>query len=100
MWDRNCPAPAADRPSTMAATPTLYLGMDGTGVPMRAQEVQDRAGKQADGSAKTREAKLVTIWTAEARDAEGKAVRDAGSITYSAAIESAAMLDTSPDLSD
>src|SRR5438105_7280844 len=23
------------------ATPTLYLGMDGTGVPMRAQEVQD-----------------------------------------------------------
>ena len=82
------------------ATPTLYLGMDGTGVPMRAQEVQDRAGKQADGSAKTREAKLVTIWTAEARDAEGKAVRDAGSITYSAAIESAAMLDTSPDLSD
>src|SRR5207302_1965362 len=45
--------------------PTMYLGMDGTGVPMRAQEVADRAGKQADGSAKTREAKLVTIWTAE-----------------------------------
>lgn len=36
--------------------PTMYLGMDGTGVPMRAQEVADRAGKQADGSAKTREA--------------------------------------------
>jgi hypothetical protein len=33
--------------------PTMYLGMDGTGVPMRAQEVADRAGKQADGSAKT-----------------------------------------------
>jgi hypothetical protein len=80
--------------------PTLYLGMDGTGVPMRAQEVADRAGKQADGSAKTREAKLVTIWTAEARDEEGKPVRDPGSITYSAAIETAAALDTSPDLSD
>ena len=82
-----------------AVAPTMYLGMDGTGVPMRAQEVADRAGKQADGSAKTREAKIVTIWTAEARDKEGKPVRDPGSITYSAAIESAATLDTSPSLS-
>jgi hypothetical protein len=79
---------------------TMYLGMDGTGVPMRAQEVADRAGKQADGSAKTREAKLVTVWTAESRDKEGKPVRDPGSVTYSAAIESAARLDTSPGLSD
>ena len=55
--------------------PTMYLGMDGTGVPMRSQEVADRAGKQADGSAKTREAKLVTVWTAESRDKEGKPVR-------------------------
>jgi hypothetical protein len=80
--------------------PTLYLGMDGTGVPMRAPEVAGRAGKQADGSAKTREAKVVTVWTAEARDPEGKPTRDPGSITYSAAIESAATLDTSPELSD
>src|SRR5215469_9309790 len=83
-----------------SAAPTMYLGMDGTGVPMRAQEVADRAGKQADGSAKTREAKLVTIWTAESRDEEDKPVRDPGSVTYSAAIESAATLDTSADLSD
>src|SRR5437879_2275466 len=81
-------------------TPTMYLGMDGTGVPMRTQEVADRAGKRADDSAKTREAKLVTIWTAESCDEEGQPVRDPGSITYSAAIESAATLDTSPDLSD
>ncbi len=80
--------------------PTMYLGMDGTGVPMRTQEVADRAGKQADGSAKTREAKLVTVWTAESRDQEGRPVRDPGSVTYSAAIESAAALDTSPNLSD
>jgi hypothetical protein len=80
--------------------PTMYLGMDGTGVPMRSQEVADRAGKQADGTAKTREAKLVTIWTAESRDAEGKPVRDPGSVSYSAAIESAATLDTSAELSD
>jgi len=85
---------------TGEVAPTMYLGMDGTGVPMRSQEVAGRAGKQADGSAKTREAKLVTIGTAESRDAEGKPVRDPGSITYSAAIESAATLDTSPELSD
>src|ERR1039458_3533814 len=59
-----------------------------------------RPGKQPDGSAKTREAKLVTMWTAESRDEEGKPVRDAGSITYSAAIESAAVSDTSLDRSD
>src|SRR5947209_10285301 len=67
---------------------------------MRPQEVADRAGKQADGSAKTREAKLVTVWTAESRDREGKPVRDPGSISYSSAIESAATPDTSPHLSD
>jgi len=83
-----------------AMAPTLYLGMDGTGVPMRAAEVAGRAGKQSDGSAKTREAKLVTVWTAEGRDEEGKPVRDPGSVSYSAAIESAATLDTSPALSE
>jgi hypothetical protein len=80
--------------------PTMYLGMDGTGVPMRPAEVAGRAGKQPDGSAKTREAKVVTVWTAESRDEEGKPVRDPGSITYSAAIESAAALDTSSQRSD
>ena len=79
--------------------PTMYLGMDGTGVPMRKSEVAGRPGKQPDGSAKTREAKLVTLWTAESRDEEGKPVRDPGSITYSAAIESAAALDTCPERS-
>ena len=66
---------------------TLYLGMDGTGVPVRKEELVDRPGKQPDGSAKTREVKLVTIWSAEGRDKEGTPVRDAGSISYSAAIE-------------
>ena len=72
---------------------TLYLGMDGTGIPMRSQELAGRAGKQPDGSAKTREVKLCTVWSAEGRDPNGTPVRDAGSVTYSAAIESAA----SPD---
>jgi hypothetical protein len=80
--------------------PIMYLGTDGTGVPMRTQEVIGRAGKQTDGSSKTREAKLVTVWTAESRDDEGKLMRDPGSVTYSAAIESAATRDTSSQLSD
>jgi Uncharacterised protein family (UPF0236) len=72
---------------------TLYLGIDGTGVPMRASELTGRTGKQPDGSAKTREVKLCTVWSAESRDAEDRPVRDAGSVSYSAAIESAATLD-------
>jgi len=80
--------------------PTLYLGMDGTGVPMRTAEVAGHTGKQPDGSAKTRQAKLVTTGTAASREEEGKPVRDPGSIAYSAAMESAAASDTSPDRSD
>ena len=72
------------------AAPTMYLGMDGTGIPMRLAALAGRRGKQPDGTAKTREVKLCTVWTAEARDAEGRPMRDPGSVSYSAAIESAA----------
>jgi hypothetical protein len=78
----------------------MYLGMDGTGVPMRASELEGRQGKQPDGKSKTREVKLVTIWSAEGRDDEGTPVRDAGSVTYSAGIESAASHDTDTIPSD
>ena len=81
-------------PANELLAPTLYLGMDGTGVPVRKEELVDRPGKQPDGSAKTREVKLVTVWSAEGRDKEGTPVRDEGSISYSAAIESAAQKDT------
>jgi hypothetical protein len=73
---------------------TLYLGLDGTGIPMRAEELAGRAGKQTDGSAKTREVKICAVWSAEARDSEGLPMRDQGSVSYSAAIESAATPDT------
>src|SRR5712692_9842646 len=73
---------------------TLYLGMDGTGIPLRAEELAGRTGKQPDGSAKTGEVKLCTIWSAESLDAEGTPVRDEGSVSYSAALESASALDT------
>ena len=44
---------------------TLYLGLDGTGVPARRTEVEGREGKQPDGSSKTREAKVAVVWSAE-----------------------------------
>ena len=77
-----------------ALPPTLYLGMDGTGIPMRAEQLKGHCGKKPNGSAQTREVKLCTIWSAEARDSEDRPVRDRGSVTYTAAIESAATLDT------
>jgi len=52
------------------SAPPLYLGMDGTGVPMRKEEVEGRPGTQADGSAKTREVKRCTVWSAEGRDTD------------------------------
>jgi len=85
--------------AAVAREDTLYLGMDGTGVPVRPSEVAGRAGKQPDGTAKTREVKLVTVWTAQQRDVHGIPVRDRGSISYSAAIESAASQDTDAELS-
>jgi len=83
-----------DREAQEPSAATMYLGMDGTGVPMRNEELRGRSGKQADGSSKTREVKLVTVWTAEGRDEKGTPVRDKGSVSYSAAIESAAQADT------
>ena len=74
--------------------PTVYLGLDGTGVPARKTEVEGRCGKQPDGTAKTREAKLVVVWSAQTTDKDARPVRDAGSATYNAAIESIATRDT------
>jgi hypothetical protein len=67
---------------------TVYVGVDGTGIPMRPNELVSRAGKQPDGSAKTREVKECVVWTADARDDKGNPVRDRGSVSYSAGIES------------
>ena len=83
---------AADEREVVAVepgrAPTMYLGMDSTGVPVRRAELAGRAGKQADGSARTREAKLVAVW-AGAVDARGRDLpeREPGSVSYSAAVE-------------
>jgi Uncharacterised protein family (UPF0236) len=88
--ERHCTEPS----DALALPQTLYLGMDGTGIPLRAEELEGRTGKQPDGSAKTREVKLCTIWSAESLDEEGTPIRDEGSVSYSAAIESASTPDT------
>jgi hypothetical protein len=93
--DERCVAEPPSSGTTVART--MYLGMDGTGVPMRTSELAGRTGKQLDGSAKTREVKLVTVWSAESRDGDGNPMRDPGSVTYSAAIESAASRDVDPE---
>jgi hypothetical protein len=88
--ERHCTEPC----DALALPQTLYLGMDGTGIPLRAEELVGRTGKQPDGSAKTGEVKLCTIWSAESLDEQGTPIRDEGSVTYSAALESACALDT------
>ena len=70
---------------------TLYIEFDGTGVPMVKSETQGRKGKQKDGSAKTREAKLGCVFTQTSFDEKGRPVRDPASTTYTGAIETAAV---------
>ena len=68
---------------------TLHLGADGTGVPVRKSETEGRKGKQPDGSARTREAKLAVVWSAERLGPAGAPTRDPDSATHNAAIETA-----------
>lgn len=70
--------------------PVLYVEVDGTGVPMVAEEVEGRPGKQADGTSKTREAKLGAMFTQTQTDEEGLPVRDHASTTYVGSFETAA----------
>jgi hypothetical protein len=69
--------------------PILYVSYDGTGVPMTLQELRGRRGKQADGTSKTREAKLGCVFTQTRTDAKGFPVRDPDSTSFVGAIESA-----------
>lgn len=68
---------------------TMYIAMDGTGVPMVRRETQGRKGRGEDGKAKTREAKLGCVFTQTATDKEGRPVRDEKSTSYVGGIEEA-----------
>ena len=60
----------------------LYIEYDGTGVPVRKQELAGVKGKQPDGIAKTREMKTGCIFTQSCLNDDGKPVRDEESTTY------------------
>lgn len=69
----------------------FYISFDGTGVPVRKNELLGRRGKQADGSARTREAKLGCVFTQVGLDPAGNPQRDLDSTTYVGAIESSTL---------
>jgi hypothetical protein len=79
-----------DRPIPLKKTiPILYIAYDGTGVPMTPWELVGRKGKQVDGSAKTREAKLGCVFTQTTLDEKGRPVRDPDSTSFVGQIEPA-----------
>jgi hypothetical protein len=78
--------PVPDRGSI----PILYVEVDGTGIPMVAEELAGRKGKQEDGSSKTREVKLGCVFTQTRPDEKtGLPLRDPASTTYVGSFEAA-----------
>jgi hypothetical protein len=78
-------------PPPLKAGTKFYVSFDGTGVPVRKNELVGRPGKQADGSARTREAKLGCVFTQIGLDKKGRPQRDPDSTTYVGAIESSTL---------
>jgi hypothetical protein len=69
--------------------PILYVQMDGTGVPVVKKETEGRTGKVDGQPAHTRESKLGCVFTQTEWEADGYAIRDPDSTTYTGAIETA-----------
>ena len=74
------------RPSETRPAPVEVLNIqtDMTGIPARPEELAGIAGKQPDGSAKTRQIKVGCVFT-QSRDDQGRPQRDPFSSTYLAA---------------
>jgi hypothetical protein len=68
--------------------PICYVEADGTGIPMVAEELQGRKGKQDDGTAQTREVKLGCVFSQTKTDEEGQPMRDHHSTSYVGTLES------------
>lgn len=69
------------------SAPVFYVSADGTGAPMRKEELVGRSGKQADGSSKTRQVYLGCVFTQHRVDEKGHPVRDWDSTTYVSSLE-------------
>lgn len=82
-------AALSGRLESLEAADTLYIAIDGTGVPVVPHETEGRQGKDETGRAKTREAKLGCIFTQTTVDDQGRPLRDPGSTTSVGAIETA-----------
>ena len=72
------------QPKTGQPIGTLYIEMDGTGIPFKAVASAGRQGKQ-DATARPREVKLRCVFTQTDLDAEGRPVRDESLTTYTGA---------------
>ena len=80
------PLPPSPRPDKLYAA-----AIDGTGVPVTAEEAAGRDGKGDDGRARTREVKLAVFFTQDKVDEDGYPVRDPGSSSYLATFEPASV---------
>jgi Uncharacterised protein family (UPF0236) len=68
--------------------PVFYVSADGTGAPMRKEELQGRAGKEPGQPAKSRQVYLGCVFTQHGSDEEGHPMRDHDSTTYLSSLES------------
>lgn len=68
--------------------PICYVEADGTGIPMVAEELEGRNGKQDDGTAKTREVKLGCVFSQTKTDEKGQPIRDYQSTSYVGTLQS------------
>ena len=66
-----------------------YIMADGTGVPLRKKDLEGVSGKQADGSAKTKEAKLGCYFTQSNLGSTDEPFRDLDSTSYVGTLEPA-----------
>jgi hypothetical protein len=89
FMNKEATAALVDKVIPLKAVPKMYIGIDGTGVPMVKAELINTPGKAEDGKAKTKEVKLGCVFTQTTVDKKGRPVRDEESTSYVGAIETA-----------
>ena len=89
LLERDRDAALTGKIELIRPAPLMYIGIDGTGVPIVKRDLEGRKGKGKDGQAHTREAKLGCVFTQTTTDEEGRPLRDDNSTTYVGGIEEA-----------
>jgi len=77
-------------PQNAKAVPRFYVSADGTGIPMRKEELEETAGKDPDGQAKTKEVKIGCVFTQCPPEKDEAPFRDCDSTSYVATMRAAA----------